>query len=141
MEKSRKSQPQRLGELISETLSNIRRRCAENPDNKDFSSVLVTNEFIERGKSDNGAWSRQQLRLLGVTEYPPSRGWKNRIIGTFITKRTTEAFLTLKDQHLNRSFKPNKNSGAFRAVKGYLSGKRNKRPRRSKWKASEKVLF
>lgn len=58
-------------------------------------SVPVTEEFIESGKSPRGGWTREQLRLLGVS-WPPPKGWKQGVLGVCIPKATAEEFVRLR---------------------------------------------
>ena len=57
---------------------------------------IVTDEFIELGKSDFGDWNEQQLRILGIT-CPPGKGWFARAIGNTLTPKQKEDFLSLKN--------------------------------------------
>lgn len=57
----------------------------------------ITKDMIFKGQSRNGAWSKKQLRLLGV-DWPPVEGWINKEIK--ITPKKYEQFLELKDKHL-----------------------------------------
>lgn len=40
----------------------------------------VTAEWLEQNKTKAGAYSKQQLKVLGV-DWPPGKGWQKRIIG------------------------------------------------------------
>jgi hypothetical protein len=55
--------------------------------------VVVTSEFLERGRSKAGGWSRDQLRCLGVA-WPPPKGWQTQIAGQLITDRNARRFLS-----------------------------------------------
>lgn len=61
--------------------------------------VTVTRGILDAGQSSRGAWSREQLELLGVP-WPPARGWRGRLEGTRLPGSTVAAFLRLKDAHL-----------------------------------------
>ena len=51
--------------------------------------MVITDKFIVQGISKNGGWTRAQLELLGV-EWPPTRGWKGRIIGNELSDSDAE---------------------------------------------------
>ena len=42
--------------------------------------MIITNELIESLKTRNGGWTKRSLAVLGIN-WPPTKGWKNRIIG------------------------------------------------------------
>jgi hypothetical protein len=43
----------------------------------------ITAEWLEQNKTSAGAYSKQQLKVLGI-EWPPRKGWQKRVIGTEI---------------------------------------------------------
>ena len=53
--------------------------------------MKLTNAMIDQGKTENGAWTRAQLALLGI-EWPPVRGWKGGIIGMEVTVELLDKF-------------------------------------------------
>jgi hypothetical protein len=57
--------------------------------------MLVTEDFLYDGTGDDGGWTQEQLRLLGVYEFArmPDLYWKNRILLTEISEGTAQAFL------------------------------------------------
>jgi hypothetical protein len=57
--------------------------------------MKITNEFIKLGASDRGGWNKHQLEVLGVP-WPPTEGWKDRIIGTEISDEDAKEFLYLR---------------------------------------------
>jgi len=61
--------------------------------------ILVTRELLRQGRGQGGwdGYTREQLRLLGVVEWPPPRGWKSGVLGRFLSALAAEAFLELKD--------------------------------------------
>ena len=61
--------------------------------------MKIDRELIFRGVSRNGGWSREQLNALGV-EWPPVRGWIERIEGTEIDNAHADLFIGLRDAHL-----------------------------------------
>lgn len=62
--------------------------------------LVITEKFLENGKSVRGAWSMKQIRLLGIRKL--YKGWKDDIIGNPITKQNYDKFLELKNKHLSR---------------------------------------
>lgn len=61
--------------------------------------VRVTEQILAKGQSANGAWSMDQLSLLGV-DWPPSKNWKEKVIGNQISDHEVALFIGLKDKHL-----------------------------------------
>lgn len=43
----------------------------------------VTTEWLEANKTSRGAYTQQQLLVLGV-EWPPRKGWQKMVVGTEI---------------------------------------------------------
>ena len=60
--------------------------------------ITLTEELIEKGKSQNGGWSLNQLGIFGIGEF--KKGWKKEIIGKKITEKQLEEFLLLRNEHL-----------------------------------------
>ena len=50
--------------------------------NKD--NTLITNEYLLEHTTKMGAYTSSQMTALGLT-WPPKRGWKNKLIGTYLT--------------------------------------------------------
>lgn len=73
--------------------------------------VKVTKELLEQGRSSRGAWSNRQLRALGLKKgFNFNKGWKYKLIGSWVTEDQVERFLALKDAHLKNKkgyYKPN----------------------------------
>ena len=61
--------------------------------------IQLTDDMIEAGRSEQDGWSREQLRLFGVS-WPPAKHWKRRMAGSQFDERVVEEFLRLKDAHL-----------------------------------------
>ena len=61
--------------------------------------MIITNEIIEEGKSSNGGWSSEQFKCLGELTFAV-KGWKQRVIGTEVSKDAIKRFLALKDLHI-----------------------------------------
>lgn len=61
--------------------------------------ATITESLIESGKSDNGAWSMDQLAIIGV-EWPPLKGWKKQVVGKHINDNDAERFVKIKNLHL-----------------------------------------
>lgn len=62
--------------------------------------MVVTEEFLEKGRSVRGAWSYKQLRLLGLDTNNLRHGWQKTIVGREIPDGDAAKFLELKDAHL-----------------------------------------
>jgi hypothetical protein len=58
--------------------------------------VTIDEALILAGGTNR--WSNKQLKLLGVTPWwpHPPKGWKERIIGTQITRAAAERFVELR---------------------------------------------
>jgi hypothetical protein len=59
-------------------------------------TVEITLALIEKGASDSGGWTRAQAKLLGL-KWPFKKGWKHRVIGTRISQRDADEFLSLRN--------------------------------------------
>ncbi len=55
--------------------------------------VTVTRAFIEKGQTERGGYRKKHLAILGV-EYPPRKGWIDRLIGVQISDATANAYLS-----------------------------------------------
>ena len=53
--------------------------------------VVVTKEFIEKHRTDRGAWTRAQIESLGIS-WPPTKGWKKRMVGIKISPLSAVKF-------------------------------------------------
>lgn len=54
--------------------------------------VVITEEFLDRGRSPRGGWTRDKLSILGV-EWPLVSGWKSRLLGTVISRSQARRFV------------------------------------------------
>lgn len=63
--------------------------------------MQITEELLERGKSDRGGWNREQLKIIGV-DWPPAYGWKSRVIGKQIAGDHARQFLALRGVRFRR---------------------------------------
>ncbi len=63
---------------------------------------LLTVEIMIKGRSWNGGYSLNQLRLFGFNNFP-KKGWQDMIIGQEWAKEIVNQFLFLKNKHLKRS--------------------------------------
>lgn len=58
--------------------------------------VVITEGIIQRGQSERGGWTKQQLAILGI-RWPPPKGWKKKVVGKLKLKRSrVESFLALR---------------------------------------------
>lgn len=62
--------------------------------------MKITQEIFNRGKSQNGGWSKAQTDALGI-HWPLKIGWQQRYIGIEVAPEAIERFLELKDAHLS----------------------------------------
>jgi len=53
--------------------------------------MIITKDYINKHKTDKGAWTRVQIMALGVS-WPPSKGWINSVIGNDLNEAGQEAF-------------------------------------------------
>ncbi|MEX2336891.1 MAG: hypothetical protein WD555_06435 [Fulvivirga sp.] len=58
--------------------------------------MIITEEFIDKGKSIKGGWSKVQLQIIDVS-WPPEKGWKEKVIGKDISAGEAEKFLSYKE--------------------------------------------
>lgn len=56
--------------------------------------MIITMELLMAGETQRGSHKRRQIELLGE-EWPPTRGWKQRIIGKSISDEAAEEFIRL----------------------------------------------
>ncbi|WP_337261417.1 MULTISPECIES: GIY-YIG nuclease family protein [unclassified Serratia (in: enterobacteria)] len=56
--------------------------------------MIITMELLMAGATQRGSHKRRQIELLGE-EWPPTRGWKKRIIGKEIPDEAAEEFIRL----------------------------------------------
>lgn len=56
--------------------------------------MIVTKEFLDRGKSARGGWNKKQLAVLGV-HWPPRADWQRVLIGKMYRDEIGEKFLLL----------------------------------------------
>lgn len=56
--------------------------------------MIVTKEFLDRGKSARGGWNKKQLAVLGV-HWPPRSDWQRVLIGKMYRDEIGEKFLLL----------------------------------------------
>lgn len=59
----------------------------------------VTEEWVKAFQSGNRGWNRAQLECIGV-EWPPQKGWIQRIEGTSISEVAKARFEQLKGKTL-----------------------------------------
>lgn len=53
--------------------------------------MRVTKQWLVDNATLNGAWTRSQLNVLGI-EWPPAKGWQDRICGKELNDREVEQF-------------------------------------------------
>ncbi len=57
---------------------------------------VVTDEFIDEGRSIRGGWTARQFAILGLI-WPPQEGWRRQVIGLEIDRAAGDEFLALKE--------------------------------------------
>jgi len=62
--------------------------------------MIFTKELLEKGKSSNGGWNKEQVNLLG--EDMKIKGWAYRMVGKEVPDSIVAEFLRLKDFHFKR---------------------------------------
>lgn len=60
------------------------------------SMVTITKKFFMDNATENNAWTRRQVEILGVT-WPLKSGWQTPLIGTTISQETADAFAEAKN--------------------------------------------
>jgi len=60
--------------------------------------MILTKEIVEAGRSRNGGYGLNQLKILGIFSF--KRGWKKRIIGKDFDEKIINNFLFFKNYHL-----------------------------------------
>jgi len=61
--------------------------------------MILDRTSIYRGQSKRGGWSRMQIELIGG-KWPLKHGWMNGLVGTFVSDRDYDLFVSLKNAHL-----------------------------------------
>ena len=64
----------------------------------------VTQEWIEKFNSKDGAWTLDQLEQIGVS-WPPLKGWKQRVEGMLISEERRARFEMQLDIKARRQFR------------------------------------
>lgn len=60
-----------------------------------LAKVPMTKKMLMAGQSLKGGWNAKQLALLGIA-WPPSKGWKQRLVGTIVYRDTYKRFIALR---------------------------------------------
>ena len=53
--------------------------------------MIVTKDWIEQFQTPGGGWTKKQLEAIGV-KWPPAKGWKDRVNGSFISDKDAVLF-------------------------------------------------
>lgn len=68
--------------------------------------MRVTEKFLLANTTPGGQWNAKQLAVLGI-QWPPTKGWKQRVIGMEISEEAARRFSELRikrpqcaDQHI-----------------------------------------
>ena len=57
--------------------------------------MVITQEFLESGRTVRGGYTKQQLKILGIV-WPPMRAWKQGVIGMVVSQQVADEFLSAK---------------------------------------------
>ncbi|MDG1752587.1 MAG: hypothetical protein P8I03_13140 [Thalassotalea sp.] len=57
-----------------------------------MSTIKLSKELIEMGRTGNGGYTKKQLKVLGV-DWPPAKGWLKAMIGTEIEQEKYDKFV------------------------------------------------
>lgn len=60
--------------------------------------MVVTKDFLMTYRTDNGAWTSAQLRILGI-DWPPISGWMQRVVGIELSDIEAEAFIIARNSN------------------------------------------
>lgn len=53
--------------------------------------MIITKEWLNKHKTANGAWTKRQLEILGIS-WPATKGWQKTLIGQSIPLHTQVIF-------------------------------------------------
>lgn len=53
--------------------------------------MILTKEYINRYRTNKGAFTQSQVEALGLI-WPPEKGWINRLVGTEISEENAKVF-------------------------------------------------
>ncbi len=59
--------------------------------------MKITKSFLLDNRTKSGAWTREQLRIIGVN-WPPVKGWQGLIAGKELTGAEVAEFIRAKDK-------------------------------------------
>ncbi|QCR36972.1 GIY-YIG nuclease family protein [Nissabacter sp. SGAir0207] len=62
--------------------------------------MVITMELLKLGATSRGSHKRRQIELIGE-EWPPARGWKEKVIGREISDEVAEEFIRLGSSNIN----------------------------------------
>lgn len=61
--------------------------------------MIITERFLDSGKSVRGGWNKRQMSALGVENF--NKGWRRALIGKEISDDLAKQFIELKDAHID----------------------------------------
>lgn len=64
--------------------------------------MIITEEFILRGRVGNGGWNKEQLWLLGVP-WPPVSGWMKMLKNVEVSDEAAQKFLAMKGMTIKKA--------------------------------------
>ncbi|MDC0637477.1 hypothetical protein OAP25_02130 [Flavobacteriaceae bacterium] len=59
--------------------------------------MKLTKQFLLDNRTKSGAWTREQLRIIGVN-WPPVKGWQSLVAGKELTGAEVAEFIRAKDK-------------------------------------------
>jgi len=59
--------------------------------------MKITKRFLMDNRTKSGAWTAEQLRIIGV-KWPPVKGWQGRMVGKELTGAEVAEFILAKDK-------------------------------------------
>ena len=66
----------------------------------EYNAMIITNELINAAKTEKGGWTKAQLMVIGIN-WPPSKGWKETVLGLEISEEKARLFVELKNKKSN----------------------------------------
>lgn len=63
--------------------------------------TTITRELIDAGRTSSGGWTATQINLLGM-QWPPAKGWQEKVIGREISQEDADRFLGLRTRSMKR---------------------------------------
>ena len=75
--------------------------------------MIITKDYLNKHKTNKGAYTRKQFQILGIG-WPPGKGWERQIIGKEITIEEAGLFEKAKNIKVENKRKKFKLKGVMR---------------------------